>query len=165
MAVTTDILAAWRGPARFLRAKRAEGVSEPQILVLMLLACFLIFVARWPALSRSVELARQTGGPDAPGLQAILGVTFFATMFMLPLVLYILAGLSHLVARPFGGAGSFQSARLALVWALLAVSPATLFHGLAEGLIGPGPTVTGVGLLTGAAFLWLWIAMLMAAES
>lgn len=170
MAITADILAAWKGPRQFIRAKRAEALPEATLLVLMMAACFLIFVARWPLLARDAELQRQAavaGGlplDQVPSLQALMGINLFVLVFVLPLILYAVAGLSHLVARAFGGKGDHRSARLALVWSLLATAPAMLFQGLVGGLVGEGLQLTLVGVLVAVAFVWLWMSMLIETE-
>ena len=40
--------------------------------------------------------------------------------------------------------------------ALAAVAPAMLLAGLVNGLVGPGPGLTLIHVLAGAAFLWFW---------
>ena len=171
MAITADILAAWKGPRQFIRAKRAEALPEATLLVLMMAACFLIFVARWPSLARDAELQRQAavaGGVPAdqvPSLQALMGINLFVLVFVLPLILFALAAISHIVARLFGGKGDHRGARLSLVWALLAVAPAMLFQGLVAGLVGAGLQLTLVGVLVAGVFLWLWVSMLIETES
>jgi hypothetical protein len=170
MSITADILAAWKGPRRFIRAKLAERPREATVLVLMMAACVLAFIARWPALARQAELQRrlaEAGGmaPDqVPSLQALMGINLFVLVFVLPLLLFAVAALSHLVARAFGGRGDHAAARLALVWAFLAAAPAMLFQGLFAGLVGPGLQLTLVGALVALAFLWLWLSMLVEAE-
>lgn len=170
MAITADILAAWKGPRQFIRAKQVENPSEAKGLVLMLSACLLIFVARWPWLARDAELQRQAAesaglpADQVPSLQALMGINLFVLVFMLPLILFALAALSHLVARLLGGKGSHRGARLALVWALLATAPAMLFQGLVAGLVGPGLQLTLVGVLVAGLFLWQWLSMLIETE-
>ena len=83
---------------------------------------------------------------------------------MLPLLLYLVAGLSHLVARVMGGQGDWFGARLALFWSLLATAPLVLFYGLVAGFIGPGAGLTLVGAIWLAVFLWFWISCLRQAE-
>ncbi len=158
MTVTRDILASWRSPRTLLRAKLAQGVRDDRALAVVMGACFLLFVAQWPALSRAAHF-----DPSVP-LDARMGATLLATVFMLPLVLYAIAALSHVIARMFGGRGSFYGARLALFWSLLCAAPLTLFHGIVAGFIGPGTQLTIVGLIVLAAFLWLWLTMLHEAE-
>ena len=101
---------------------------------------------------------------QVPSLQALMGINLFVLVFVLPLILYAVAGLSHLVARAFGGKGDHRSARLALVWSLLATAPAMLFQGLVGGLVGEGLQLTLVGVLVAVAFVWLWMSMLIETE-
>lgn len=158
MPVTTDILRAWRSPRRLIREKLAAGVREDRALATLMGASVLIFVAQWPGLSRAAHF-----DPSVP-LDARLSGALLATIFMLPLLAYTFAAGSHLVARLLGGKGSWFSARLALFWAMLAISPMMLFNGLVAGFIGAGPAATLVGVLVMAGFLYLWINMLIEAE-
>ena len=158
MAVTSDIVALWRKPRSTFRAKLAEGVREDRAIAVLLAACGLSFVAQWPALARAAHLH-----PDVP-LEARMAGALLGTVFLLPLLAYALAGVSHLLARAFGGRGSFYGARLALFWALLAAAPGALFYGLIAGLLGNGAGAPLAGVLVFAGFLWLWLSMLVEAE-
>jgi hypothetical protein len=158
MSVTLDILRAWRNPRGVLRARLAEGVREDRALATVMGACFLIFVSRWPELSRMAHL-----DPSVP-LEARLGTTLFVMLFVVPLVLYLVAAVSHLIARLFGGRGNWFSSRLALFWALLALTPAMLLLGLVRGFLGEGGSATTLGGVVFAGFLYLWISMLYEAE-
>ncbi|NJM84050.1 MAG: YIP1 family protein [Tabrizicola sp.] len=158
MSITAEMSHSWKSPRVALRRKLEDGVREDRALAVLMGACFLVFVAQWPVLSRAASLA-----PDVP-LDARMGGALMATIFVLPPVLYGVAAVSHLIARAFGGQGSHYGARLALFWALLCVSPVLLLNGLIAGIVGPGPAVTLVGGLVLAAFLYLWINMLIEAE-
>lgn len=158
MTVTGDILATWRRPREIFRAKLAQGVREDRALAMLMGACALLFVAQWPALSRAAHL-----DPTIP-LDARMGGALMGTIFILPVVLYGLAALSHLVARLMGGKGSHYGARLALFWALLATAPLMLLHGLMAGFLGQGMQLTVVGVGIFLAFLWLWLTLLVEAE-
>ena len=160
MAVTTDIVATWRRPARVMRKLLSMGRREDRALAILIVACLIIFVAQWPRLSREAFLA-DAGGPP---LEAMLAITFFAMLMIWPLMAYGLAGLTHVIARLFGGRGTWYSARLALFWSLLATSPAWLFHGLVSGFIGPGPAQTVAGAIVLLAFLLIWGMSLREAE-
>jgi hypothetical protein len=63
-----------------------------------------------------------------------------------------------------GGQGDHYRARLALFWALVTVSPLMLLLGLVKGMIGPGPALVSVTVVTAAAFLGFWIINLIEAE-
>ena len=154
MSVTADILRSWHSPRLVLRARLSQGVREDRALAVLLCACLMMFIAQWPGLARAAQ-----GAPDVP-LQARLGGALLATMFLLPLVFYVLAGLSQIVLRVFVGPVSAFSARFALFWSLLALSPAVLMQGLYVGLIGPGQGSFISGLLVLLAFALLWMAAL-----
>ena len=91
------------------------------------------------------------------GIGAILAV-----LFVMPLLAYALAALvaalSRLTSKPVSGLES----RLALFWALLAVSPAMLLAGLTAGLVGPGLPLALTHWLAGLGFLVIWGAGLRA---
>ncbi len=159
MSVTRDIVATWRRPRQVMRRLLAMGQREDRALMYLMLACGLIFVAQWPRISREATL--DAGG--AP-LDARLSITFFAMLMVWPILLYGLGALSHLMARVFGGKGTWYTARLALFWSLLASCPAWLFYGLVQGFVDPGPThsIVGAGVL--AVFLGFWAVTLHEAE-
>ncbi len=158
MSVTQDILRAWRQPKAVIRSKLASGIREDRALATLMGASVVIFISQWPSLSRAAFL-----DPSIP-LEARMTGALMGTVFMLPLAAYIIGALSHLIARLFGGKGSGYSARLALFWALLAISPAMLLQGLVAGFIGPGTQLLVVGLFVAAIFFYIWINMLIEAE-
>jgi len=158
MAVSTDMLRAWRHPRALMREKLGQGPREDRALALLMAACGLLFVAQWPVHARAAYL-----DPTTP-LEARLGGALLGSLFLLPLLAYAVAGLSHLVARAVGGKGQGFGARLAFFWALLAVAPVALLQGLVAGMIGPSPGLIAVQLLAGGGFLWIWLSMLVEAE-
>lgn len=159
MAIVTDIVVSWRHPRAVIARKLADGVREDRALATAMGAGMLAFVGQWPALSRAAAL-----DPSVP-MDARMGGALLATIFLLPLLAYGFAAASHLVARAFGGRGSFYSARLALFWAMIAASPVVLLHGLIRGFLGQGMAATVLGVLVLAGFVYLWLAMLIEAEN
>lgn len=157
MPVTADITATYRRPGRVMERLLAMGQREDRALVFVMAFCILAFVARLPALARQSHI-------DGTDLNMQMGGALMGTVFLLPLILYLLAGLSHLVARAFGGKGDWYGARLALFWSLLASTPLMLLNGLVAGFIGPGPALTSVGFLWFVVFLWFWITSLKTAQ-
>ena len=159
MSVTQRILASWRDPRGVMRGMLAAGQREDRALVVLMVACLIMFVAQWPGLSRAAFL-----DPSVP-LDARIGGALMGTLFLVPPLAYGLAGLSHLAARAMGGQGSWYGARLALFWSLLVISPLMLLQGLVAGFVGPGAVATVVGLLVLAGFLFQWINALVVAEA
>lgn len=157
MPVTTDIVATYRGPRRVMRRLLDRGSREDRALAILIAACVLVFIAQWPRLAREAFLTERELNP-------LLGGALLGWIFIAPLLFYLLALLSHGLARLAGGCGSAYGARLALFWAFLAASPLLLLHGLVAGFIGPGPGLTAVGLIWLAVFGWFWIAGLREAE-
>ncbi|MGP6088881.1 YIP1 family protein [Antarctobacter jejuensis] len=149
MPVTRDIAASYRRPGQVLRAHLARETSEPRALAWLMGACGVMFVAQWPRLAREAHLQ----GTD---LQPAMGGALLATLIFLPLIFYVIAGLSQLAVRATGNRISGYGARVALFWALLAASPLALLYGLVAGFIGPGGALTVVGLVWLVVVLWIW---------
>ncbi|ARE41691.1 hypothetical protein RGUI_3550 [Rhodovulum sp. P5] len=159
LAVTRDIAATWRAPRATIRRLLQAGPREDRAIVYLMVACFLIFIAQWPRLARESFLH-----PEIP-LEARLGGALMAWMFLMPLFFYGFAAFSHLLARMLGGKGTWFGARLALFWALLAVSPVWLLHGLVAGFIGGGMALSLVATVLAVAFLAIWLLSLAEAEA
>ncbi|MCY1125501.1 YIP1 family protein [Frigidibacter sp. RF13] len=157
MTVTAEILATWRDPAGPVGRLVATGPREDRSLAILMAAAVLMFVARAPSVARAAHL-----DPSAP-LDARLGITLFAMLFLLPLLAYGLALALHLCLRALGRQGAASGARIALFWSFLALSPALLLQGLAEGMLGQTGAVRALGLLVFAAFLWFLLRGLAAA--
>lgn len=158
MSVTRDIVATYRGPGRVVARLLAMGQREDRALVILMAACTVIFIAQWPRLARQAHL------DPTIELQMLLGATLLAWVMIAPLLIYVLAFVSHMVARVLRGQGSAFGARIALFWALLASSPLILLQGMVAGFIGPGPALTLVGVLWLVVFAWFWLAGLWQAE-
>jgi hypothetical protein len=147
MSLTTNILRSYRAPGAVVRDLIGQGLREPQVLFFGTLACGLIFVAQWPGLQRAAAL-----DPSATFEQR-MGAVLFATMFLLPLVLYGLAGLLQLGMRIAGAKVPGLWVRAAFFWALLAVTPLMLAQAaLSLAHIGAG---RAFGLVVLALFLYI----------
>lgn len=156
MAFTRDIAATYRGPGKVVRRMLQAGVREDRALAILMAACVILFVARWPALARQAHL-------EEVELNMLLGGALMATVFLAPLLFYVLAYLAHLIARAVGGQGPSFNARLALFWSLLASTPLILLNGLVEGYLGSGIQLQIVGLIWFVVFMWFWIGGTVAA--
>lgn len=150
MGLIPRILLTWRAPGRAVRG--VALMSEPALLALLIGTMALYFVAQWPAHARAAAL-----DPSVP-LQARLGGALLATMFLMPLLVLALAWGAQGAARLLGARLDGRQSRLALIWALAAAVPVMLLQGLVQGFVGPGPAVTVVNILAGAAFLLFWIS-------
>ncbi|SEM16480.1 hypothetical protein SAMN05443999_11452 [Roseovarius azorensis] len=158
MPVTTDIVATYRGPRRVVRRLLEMGPREDRVLTLALMSCVILFIAQAPWQARLAF-----DDPSVP-IEARLYWSGFFWVLIMPLLLYLLAMISHFVIRLIGGTGKAFGARLALFWALMASSPLALLCGLVAGFIGPGPGLQAVGLIWVGVFGWFWISGLREAE-
>lgn len=157
MPVTTDIVRSWRSPRAVMRSHLARDRSEPWAFALLVAFMVVAFVAQWPGASRKAFY-----NPDMP-IEAQMFAISMGMLAFVP-VWYLLAAMGHWIAKLMGGQGDYYGARIALFWALVTVSPLTLLVGLVKGMIGPGPGLLAVTILTGAAFIGFWILNLIEAE-
>ncbi len=164
MALTADIVRTWRAPRAVIRGLLDQGRREDRAVAFVMIACFLIFVAQWPRLSRIANDFEPSPWPPEINFEGMMTYTFYAVVIMLPLALYGLAAVARLFARLMGGQGSWYSARLALFWALLATTPLLLLHGLVRGFIGPGTQSLVVGAIWAAIFVFIWIQCMIESE-
>ena len=157
MSVTSDIIESWCRPRAAVRRLLERGGSESFLLTFLLIFLLLAFAAASPNLAREAFLKPEVQLPQRL-FAAALGL-----LATIP-VWYLLAALSHLVARAVGGRGSYYGARLALFWALVVISPAMLVHGLVLAMAdNPGfSALFGFGVAAG--FVTLWILMLREVE-
>lgn len=142
-----------------MAARLSEGLREDRALVFLIVACLLMFVAQWPRLQLEALI-----DPDIP-LEARLGGALMGWLFIAPLALYAIAALSRIIARLLGGQGSWLSARMALFWSLLAVTPLWLLNGLLTSMNGPGLVRDISGLIALAAFVLIWLSSMVEAET
>lgn len=157
MAVLADMRRAWSDPRGLIRDKVAQG-REPGALATLMGACVLIFVAQWPEMARLAQTH-----PDVP-LDARVGGSLMAVVFILPLFLYFLAWVIGLLGRALGGQASGFAVRMALFQALLSAAPLFLLNGLVRGMTEPGPGQLAVGALALAGFVYLFLSMLLTVE-
>ena len=159
MSTAQAIFKSYRAPWDVMRMHLERGAGEERALAWVMIACALFFVAQLPALSREAHL-----NPEGPPFEALAGGAFMGSVLVAPLIFYALAALSHLVAKLFGGKGSWLRARLALFWGLLAVAPWVLLQGLVAAFVGPGLGLSIVSVLAFAMFLFVWISGLLFVE-
>ena len=156
MAATREIVASYRNPTAVVRRLLGQGNREDRNLIYLMVACLIFFVAQTPRLARQSFI-------DGTELNMLLGATLMAWLFIAPLILYAMAGLTHLILKLLRGNPTAYATRLALFWALLASSPIVLLHGLTAGFVGPGIELQIVGLFWLCIFLWFWIGGLLVA--
>lgn len=157
MPVTDDIVQSWWRPRVVIRRHMKRGVSEAWAFSLLVAFLVLVFIAQAPGLARAA-----VAQPEVPLVQRLvaMGLALIATI---P-AWYLVAAVSHLVARAMGGRGGYYGARLALFWALLTVIPGMLLQGMVAGFIGPGAQLQVLAAVVAVAFFWIWLSMLIEVE-
>ncbi|MEP1765968.1 MAG: YIP1 family protein [Sulfitobacter sp.] len=158
MALTQDILATYKGPGRVVSRFLAQGRNEVRVLLFVLIAGALMFIAASPYQARAAELSE-----DVPFLARMYWSAFFYIMIM-PMLLYafamIILGVAKIARRQVTG----YEIRFTLVWALLAASPVMLIMGLVAGFVGPSVALQLIGFVWIAVFGWFWSAGLLSAD-
>ena len=158
MAVSTEMLRAYAAPRAAFRRQLSGGANEGRALIYLMVACLVFFVAQLPRLAREAHL------DSSMPLDGLINGAFYGWIFIAPLFFYVLAAVSHIFARLVGGGGTWFSARMALFWSLLVISPLMLLLGLVTGFIGPGPAQFATSLLLVGAFFYIWGCGLLEAE-
>lgn len=146
--VLPRVMQSWWAPRRVVRGLRA--MPERVKLVVLMAAMLIFLVAQAPVHARAAFL-----DPAIP-LGARMGGSLLAVMFLMPVLVYGLATAVGALSRLTPWRLSQEDSRLALFWALLAVSPAMLLAGLVGGMIGPGPALMLSQALAGIGFLVIW---------
>ncbi len=158
MSILGDIAAAYRSPRREMD-HQVQIMTEPRIMMLGLTACFLSFVSELPAIAAGVT----TAGESSDVLNGRAGALFIWRVFFGVLLLYAIAGLSHLILKPFKGQGSWQTARLAIMWAVMVATPLVLISGILKVFASP-PVFLVASLLATVVFFWQWVTCLAHTE-
>ena len=164
MAVTADIMRTWRAPRAVIRKLLDQGRREDRAVAYVMVACLLIFVAQWPRLSRIANGFEASPWPPEVNFEGMMTYTFYGLVMMLPLGLYGVAALAHIVAKAARGQGDWYGARIALFWSLLSTTPLLLLHGLVRGFIGPGSQSVIVGVIWAVVFAYIWVQSMFEAE-
>jgi len=158
VALTSDIVATYRGPATVVRRFLAQGRNEVRGLLFMLIAGVLMFVAVTPYQAREAQL-----DPDIP-LQARLYWSAFFYILIVPILVYLFAAVIWFLARVARRRVTGYQIRFTLIWALLASTPVMLLMGLTAGFIGPGIQLQLLGFVWLGVFGWFWSAGLLSAD-
>ena len=146
--IAPRVLASWRRPGQVVRG--LSPMSEGAMLAVLMGAMLVFLIAQAPGHARAAAL-----DPAVPMAGRMAGA-LTAVLLMMPLVAYVVASLVALASRLTRWRLAAEDSRLALFWALPAISPAMLLAGLVEGLIGPGPALTITRLIAGIGFLFIW---------
>lgn len=158
MSIALDIVRTYRQPKEvLLRQMQAGENSEGRALAILMGACFLLFVATLPNLSRQAFL-----DPTIP-FQGRMAGAFFAWLLMMPLVFYVVSIMLKLLLKVLRVDAPGHHVRMGIFWALLASTPLWLLSGLAAGFTGESSGTMISGLAAIGAFVVFTIFGLVAA--
>ena len=161
MSATREIVKAYRGFGASMRRQIESSPGEERLLVYVVIACLIYFVARVPdLLSLSASQATEEVSSIAVFITNLVGSFFFA-----PLMLYGLAAMSHIIARAFKGSGSFFNARLALFWALLITAPIALITTIIQTAFPAEWLAQALWMAKFLLFAYVWACCLSVAEN
>ena len=132
-----------------------DGIREEQTLFFAILFGLLSFLSLLPALAKHAFLTNES-------LSALASAQFISSVFMMPLLMYGIAAVSHLILKYFGGQGDYIGARRALFWAALVTTPAILLTSIAEAYFSEISTILSV--ITTMIFVWQWVSNLKELE-
>jgi hypothetical protein len=156
MSLVSDIVASYPSPTKVVGTK-LRLVTEPQALAVLMGACLLIFVGQWPWLARSAYL------DPSIELQARLGGSILAWLFVMPLALYAVSGFIFVGTRILKVPIRGVALRFVIFWGLLAATPIWLVHGAFRAFAGDIwlTDIIGIGVL--ATLVWVWFGGFRAA--
>lgn len=158
MSVVLDIFRTYRKPSAVFERRLSGPPREDRALAVLMGACFLIFIAQWPRLSREAFL------DDSIPLDARMGGALFGWVMVMPLVFYVLSLLIQGALAVFGARAPGAKVRMAVFWALLASTPLWLLAGLMAGLADQtAATLTGSAAL-GAFIIFAGLGLVAAAR-
>lgn len=159
MSIVLDIARTYTRPREVQsRQMRAGETGEGRALAILMGACFLLFIATLPNLSRQAFI-----DPTIPFRGRMAGA-FFAWVLMMPLAFYVLSILLTGALKVLRIEAQGQYVRMAMFWALLASVPLWLLAGLSAGFTGESPGTAISGLAAIGAFAVFTIFGLVAAR-
>ena len=137
----------------------AKCKSEARLLAYGFTISILLFFERLPG-----KVASHTSeGFQRPLLPAI-GIDLFASIFFVPLFLYFVSAILHLILLPFGGKATFFQSRLAFFWSIIVCAPILLIFSLVEAFSPDIFPFNFIKHITELLSAWIFSSLLCAAE-
>lgn len=156
MNLVRDILSAYRSPRKAIRQQLDAGVREEQSLLYVMLFGLMNFVSHLPNLAKQAQMTQHS-------LASLSAAQFVSSVFMMPLVLYLIAAVAHALMRAFKGKATYGQARRVLFWAALVTVPFILILGLVSAFASIKVTLA-VSVVTLLVFSWQWASGLAESE-
>ena len=155
MSLLSDIVAAYKAPTVEMRRHIDNGVREAQTLFFAVLFGGLSFLSLLPDIAKRAHLTDDS-------LSGLAAAQLIASVFMMPLLMYGIAALSHVILARFGGQGEHIEARRALFWAAVVTAPVMLISALLTTYVPDLRLITAI--ITTVVFIWQWFSNLKELE-
>jgi hypothetical protein len=94
VSVLTDIKLAYYKPRNVMKRQISSGIKEEQTLFFAILFGLLSFLSLLPAIAKHAYLTNES-------LSALAAAQFISSVFMMPLLMYGIAAISHLILKYF----------------------------------------------------------------
>ena len=137
----------------------AKCKSEARLLAYGFTISILLFLERLPG----KVVSHTSEGSQIPLLPAI-GIDLFASIFFVPLFLYLVSAILHLILLPFGGKATFFQSRLAFFWSIIVCAPILLIFSLVEAFSADIFPLNFIKYITVPLSAWILSSILCAAE-
>lgn len=157
MSLVGDIARSFLAPRKSMRDQIDAGITEEQTLFYAMLCGLFNLIAQTPALYRRSLISEDN-------FNGLFAAQFVSSVFMLPLALLLLGGLTHLILKLFRGKADWRTARRAFVWPVLVASPFVLLSGIFNVLATGVMTNFAIGLTTAMVFVWQFCSCQAEAE-
>ena len=137
----------------------AKCQSEARLLAYGFTISILLFFERLPG----KVVSYPSEGLQRPLLPSI-GIDLFASIFFVPLFLYLVSAILHLAFLPFSGKASFFQSRLAFFWAIIVCAPFLLIFSLVEAFSPDIFPFNFIKYITVVLCAWIFSSIVCAAE-
>ena len=125
----SEIFYAYTGLKRSYNTQLSNGINESRLLAYSFFISLVLFLHRLPD-----KLTHNQKFNTKISLNDQIGIDLFASLFFVPIFLYIIAFFIHLLWLPFGSKATYFETRLAFFWATIISSPVLLSLSLIEGI-------------------------------
>ena len=124
-----DIFFAYKGLRTSFHNQLEDSVNEGRLLAYSFFISFVFFLQRLP-----LRFSQKSEYVNEINLIDMIGIDLFASIFFVPIFLYIVSFFLHIFCLPFGSKATFSESRLAFFWATIVYSPILLLLSLIEGI-------------------------------
>ena len=124
-----DFFLSYRDLKQSFDLKLKSDVNESRLLAYSFFISFVLFLQRLPY--RLVENPENFSNTN---LSDLIGIDLFASLFFVPIFLYIIASFLHILCLPFKTEANFFQSRLAFFWSTVLYAPLLLLLSILETL-------------------------------